>query len=99
MLQIVRRDRDESTVTLKLEGRLIGEWVAVLKAACLALLPERGRVELNCAGVSLADTPAGAMLRELAARGVSIVNAAPAITALLRANGPMLRDQPVEITN
>lgn len=87
MLRIVRRDRDESRVTLELDGRVVGEWVAVLKAACLALLPERGQVELHFADVRVVDTPGVAMLRDLVTRGVSVVNAAPTVATRLGVNG------------
>ena len=71
-------------VTLKLEGRLIGPWVAELKNACEHHLAARKPVSLDVADVSFADRAGLALLLHLRARGVKLLNCSPFLEEELR---------------
>src|SRR5215471_16911143 len=55
-LRIKRVDGPASQVTLLLEGRLVGEWAALVRRECHALLRWTSEVELDLSGVSYVDT-------------------------------------------
>jgi anti-anti-sigma regulatory factor len=83
MLRVSVVAADGSSVTLKLEGRIAREWVAVLEAECRRALTAQQRLRLDLADVTYID-PAGArMLRGMCSAGVEICHCAPLIRQLL----------------
>jgi anti-anti-sigma regulatory factor len=64
-------------VTLKLEGRLIGPWVDELKDTCERHLAAERSVNLDFADVTFADRAGLALLLQLRAQGVTLVNCSP----------------------
>lgn len=72
-------------VTLKLEGRLVGPWVAELKKTCEQHLEANRVINLDFADVTFADRTGLALLLRLRAQGVKLVNCSPFIEAELRA--------------
>lgn len=87
MLRITRVADSPSQVTLKLEGRIVAEWVALLECECLAGLHERGRVILDVAEVTFIDRHGLEMLRRIISSQLRIINASALIEALLRHTG------------
>lgn len=77
MLRITEQHADNSFVTLWLEGRLVGAWVAVLQTSCLAYLEQGQRLTLELANVSFADQAGLALLAELAQQDVTLCHASP----------------------
>jgi ABC-type transporter Mla MlaB component len=71
-------------VTLHLEGRVSGAWVALLQEICEAHLKEGDRFIVNLRNVSFADREGVTLLRNLAERQVEIVNALPFIAEQIR---------------
>ena len=71
-------------VTLKLEGRLIGPWVAELKNACEQHLAAKQSLNLDFADVTFADRTGLALLLRLRAQGVTLVNCSPFLEEELR---------------
>ena len=71
-------------VTLKLEGRLIGPWVAELKNACEQHLAAKQSINLDFADVTFADGTGLALLLRLRARGVTLLNCSPFLEEELR---------------
>jgi anti-anti-sigma regulatory factor len=83
MLRVSLVVADGSSVTLKLEGRIAGEWVPVLEAECHRALAAQQRLRLDFADVTYID-PAGAqMLRGMRSGDVEILHCAPLIRQLL----------------
>ena len=89
MLRITPLSTNQSVRRLKVEGRLVGEWVEVLEDEV-----ERARgqtlaleLELELAGVEFADTEGLALLHEVAERGAKLVACSPLLTRLLESRG------------
>lgn len=68
---------------LKLEGRLIGDWVEVLKLEIERAQGEDSELELELAGVEFADSEALTLLLAVADQGVRLVGCSPLLTSLL----------------
>jgi anti-anti-sigma regulatory factor len=90
MLKISHFQAANHTVTLKLEGRVIGPWVAELKEVCDRHLAENRPVNLDFGDVTFADGMGLALLLQLRSRGVTFTNCSPFIDEELRT---MIRDQ------
>lgn len=73
------------TVTLKLEGRLIGPWVEELREACETHLQASRRVKLDFTDVSYADRDGVALLVKLRQNGVEIINCSVFLAEELKA--------------
>jgi hypothetical protein len=71
-------------VTLKLEGRVIGPWIAELKNACDPFLAAKSSINLDFADVSFADHAGIALLLRLRAQGVKFLNCSPFLEEELR---------------
>lgn len=87
MLRITRVAESPSQVTLKLEGRIVSAWVALLEGECLAGLCERGRVILDVAEVTFIDRRGLEMLRRIMSSQLQIINASALVEALLHGKG------------
>lgn len=74
----------DPAVTLKLEGRLIGPWVAELKRTCEQHLTEKRTIHLDFADVTFADRAGLALLLRLRAQGIRLVNCSPFLEEELR---------------
>ena len=84
MLRLTRTTRLPHEVVLVLEGQIIAEWVGLLEAECLELLTTDRNLFLDLAGVSYLDRRAVRLLRELAARSVTLINCPPLVDELVR---------------
>jgi positive regulator of sigma E activity len=87
VLRISSVSHGGSRVTLKVEGTLVGEWVALLEAECLSRLDEGEVVELDFADVSLVNRSGIVMVRALIAKGVGVIGANALVNALLGLDG------------
>jgi hypothetical protein len=83
VIRISRTRETTQVVTLKVEGALVADWVPVLEGACAGHLNQLQRVELDFEDVSFLDRGAVAAVRELAARGVTILRPTPLVRHLL----------------
>jgi len=72
------------TVTLVLEGRLIGPWVDELKLACAQARRGRMEVAVDLAGVAFVDRAGIALLRELADHDTRLANCSPFVAEQLK---------------
>lgn len=87
MLKITTVSDSCESLVLRLEGRLVAEWIAEFRTACDAQVGNRERcVELDVGGLSFADADGIEMLRILANRGLKITNGSPFLAELLREN-------------
>jgi ABC-type transporter Mla MlaB component len=86
MLKISRIGPVNHAVTLRLEGRVIGPWVAELQKSCEEALTEGRPLKLHLADVEFLDTQGVALLSRLRSRGVSILECSPFAAELLNPN-------------
>jgi anti-anti-sigma regulatory factor len=84
MLRLTRTTRLPHEVVLVLEGQIVAEWVGLREAECLELLGTDRKLFLDLADVSYLDRRAAHLLRELAARSVTLINCPPLVDDLVR---------------
>ena len=82
MLRITSR-RIETTDTLKVEGRLAGEWVEELSKATAAAAEEAARVVLDLGDVTFVDADGVSLLRALRSRGVALADCSAFVSSLI----------------
>jgi ABC-type transporter Mla MlaB component len=87
MFRITTVAESATEVTLKLEGRLMQDWVNDCESHCQQLLEQQRRVRLDCAAVTFVDRHGTNMLRRLAQQHLDIVNCPALIRALLEDHG------------
>jgi hypothetical protein len=83
VIRISRTGATTTAIRLKVEGRLLADSVPVLEDACAGHLSELRRVDLDFADVSFVDRDAVTAVRELIARGVTILHPTPLVRDLL----------------
>jgi len=66
VLRITKIEEDGSSVTLKVEGRIMSEGVDVLELECLKWLDQNEKVQLECSAVSYIDGRGVEMLKSMA---------------------------------
>jgi hypothetical protein len=81
MLRITRLAPHSQIPQLRVEGRLVGDWVRVLQLEIEQT--EGSPLTLDLSGVEFADQGALALLRELTQRGVELMACSPLLTSLL----------------
>jgi anti-anti-sigma regulatory factor len=74
MLRITRSVENHSSVTLKLEGRIVSQWVAVLEQECLLLRQKKQNVVLDFSSVTFIDSQGIEMLKQLLSQKIKIIN-------------------------
>ena len=83
MLRITRLPTRHDLPCLRVEGRLVGDWVQVLQVEVEQAQAQTPVLELDLAGVEFADSEALSLLLEVAGRGVKLVACSPLLTSLL----------------
>src|SRR5215467_6953534 len=84
MLKIETVRNGRGTVTLVLEGRLIGPWVNELRLACARARSGRTKVVLDLTGVTFADRAGVALLHDLADHDTPLSNCSPFVAEQLK---------------
>jgi hypothetical protein len=84
MLKISQAGKANPSVTLKLEGRVVGPWVGELRQVCETLLIEERSLKLDFADVTFVDASGVAALSSLQTRGVAITNCSPFVEEQLK---------------
>jgi len=84
MLRISEAPSNKQTITLRLEGQVVGEWVGELRQVCETLLTKGRAVKLDLADVAFADAAAVAMLSNFNSRGVTFANCSPFLEKQLK---------------
>ncbi len=84
MLRITTLTEGRWLVRLKLEGRIVSDWVALLENECLECLRKEQTVVLDFEAVTFIDCAGVAMLRKIATDSLRIVNACLLVEDLLR---------------
>lgn len=83
MLRITQVRLAASEVTLKVEGRVVADWVGVLEAECRRHTDDGRDVRIDFTEVAMIDCDGIAMLRRLTRSRVELVNVPPLIQALM----------------
>ena len=84
MLRITRVAEGPSPVTLRLEGRIVSDWVSVVERECLTWLQDKRQVILEVAEVTFIDRRGLEMLRRIISPQLQILNAFALIEELLQ---------------
>lgn len=82
MLRITRSD-DATRLLLKLEGRIVGDWVAVLADELDSLADANPALVLDLSGVEFATDAGVDVLLAARARGVQLLSCSPLLASLL----------------
>ncbi len=88
MLMIKRIEVDDAMPTLKLEGKLQGPWVDVLRNVCEERSSASDRLRLDLAAVTFVDAAGLDYLKELLRGGISVVASSGFVAALLELDVP-----------
>jgi anti-anti-sigma regulatory factor len=83
MLRLTRISLGTSEVVLKVQGQIVGEWVALLESECRELLAKERQVTLDLSEVSYLDRQAVRLLREFRLGSLGLVNCPPLVEELL----------------
>lgn len=87
MLRITKMAENNSSVTLKPEGRIVSDWVPILEANISRYLQEKGRLLLDFSEVRFIDEQGVKMLKQVTVSGVEIINCPAFIEALVKGGG------------
>lgn len=84
MLRITTHEANDSTVVLKLEGKLLGPWVTELERCAGGFLADRTGLKLDLSALVFADSDGAKALLELIRAGASLTACSGYLAALLR---------------
>lgn len=87
MLRITRLHDDAGSPSLRVEGRLVGDWVQLLEAE-VSLAAGGDSLSLDLSGVEFADQRARELLQRLTEQGVAFVACSPLLQSLLGRSEP-----------
>ena len=87
MLRITSSTENNRPTTLKLEGRIAGDWVGELTRAVSITVGTRFDIVLDLAGVTFVDHTGVAVLRDLQGRGIELVNCSDFVWTLVNGDG------------
>ena len=87
MLRITKIEENGSPVTLRLEGKISEQWVALLEGECRALLRHKKTVHLDFSGVDYMDERGVEMVQSLPREHVKVLNTPSFIQGLLDPGG------------
>jgi ABC-type transporter Mla MlaB component len=85
MLKISESKKQAQSVTLLLEGRLVGPWVEELRQICEPLLADDTKLILDLADVSFTDESGVLLLASLSRRNVKLSKPSPFVAEQLKA--------------
>ena len=84
MLKISESKSVKQTITLRLEGRVVGLWVSELQQICEPLVTGGSKLALDLTEVSFADQNGVTLLSSLKTRGIKLLNLAPFVEEQLK---------------
>jgi anti-anti-sigma regulatory factor len=89
-LRITREGGSRSRATLKLEGKVVAEWAALLERECSELLRSRRLIVLDLVGVTFVDRTGIQTFERLSRAGVEIRCSPGAVASVLEGEGVRL---------
>lgn len=87
MLRITQVNEDSDHVCLKVEGRVIGDWVSELDRTCGSCLSQSRRVTLDLSDVSYIDRQGVEMLKRILGENVQLIGTTLLVQRLLGQQG------------
>ena len=84
MLKITRVVLSKEETTLRLDGRVAGQWVGLLSDSADSALIEGQKVTIDLKNISFVDCEGVALLKRLIERGVAPVNAPLFVTEQIK---------------
>ena len=87
MLKITKVQENGRTVKLKLEGKVMTQWAALLDGECRSFLRHGKTLLLDCAGLDFLDEQGIEVLRHLRMKDVTLVSAPGFVAELLQTGG------------
>ena len=75
MLKITRAVLSRQEITLRLDGRVAGQWVGLLKESAESALGDGMNLTIDLKNISFIDCEGIALLKSLMCRGVDPINA------------------------
>ena len=87
MLRITKIAENGLPVTLRLEGKVHGDWVSLLEQECRALISQKKTVLLDLSNVTFMDDRGVEMIRRLPARSITVINGDAFIEDLIDRGG------------
>lgn len=83
MLRITTIDEVGQTVRLKVEGRVVGEWVTEFDHTCTVLLAQKKKIVLDFSGVSFIDQRGIDAVKKILGKKVKIIGSSLWVQTLL----------------
>ena len=87
MLKITTIQESRGDVLLKLEGKIIDQWAALLDGECRAYLRKKKAVYLDCSNVEYLDGRGVEVLNAFPHSHVTLMSAPALVTELLQIGG------------
>jgi anti-anti-sigma regulatory factor len=87
VLRITSSTENNRPTTLKLEGRIAGDWVGELTVTVSMIIGTPTDIVLDMAGVTFVDHAGVAVLRDLQGRGIELVNCSDFVWTLVNGDG------------
>ena len=84
MLRISTDTSMDGSTLLRMEGRVIGPWVAEMRRSCEQVLASGCRLMLDLSEVSFVDRDGIALFQHLRGRQVHFINCSPFLTEQLK---------------
>ncbi|HET9525893.1 MAG TPA: hypothetical protein VFO99_06990 [Pyrinomonadaceae bacterium] len=84
MLKITRAVLSRHETTLRLDGRVAGQWVALLSDSAESAFTEGMKLTIDLKNISFIDCEGIALLKRLIVRGAELVNAPLFVTEQIR---------------
>lgn len=88
MLRITKIAEDGSTISMKAEGQIVSDWVAVLETECKTALRSGKHVTVDLSDVTFVECRAARMLRLFRLEGLEIVRCPKLINSLIDSLDP-----------
>lgn len=87
MLKITKVEENGTKVLMKLEGKVMGQWAALLDDECRSFIRQKKVVYLECSNVDFVDDKGIEVLNNLSRTQVTLMSAPGFVTELLQIGG------------
>jgi anti-anti-sigma regulatory factor len=87
MLKITKVEENGTKVLMKLEGKVMGQWAALLDGECRSFIRQKKAVHLECSNVDFVDDKGIEVLNNLSRMQVTLMSAPGFVTELLQIGG------------
>lgn len=87
MLKITQIAEDDMSMTLKLEGQIVGRWVNELEKECKKYMGKRSKLILDLSGATCVDDQGIKMLSAMVGDQVKLIRCSLLLSGLLENGG------------